>query len=64
MARGGFGGARTVCDGAFPVGTTSRLSKERRNNLLAPLLTGVVGLARAYFGYYILRAEKTSRTTP
>jgi len=40
------------------------LSRERWNNLLAPLLTGVVGLARASFGYYILRAEKTRRTTP
>ncbi len=48
----------------FLLAQRSRLSKERRNNLLAPLLTGVVGLARAYSGYYILRAEKTSRTTP
>ena len=40
------------------IGRRSRLSRERRNNLLAPLLTGVVGLARRHFGYYILRAEK------
>lgn len=36
----------------------TKLNRERWNNLLAPLLTGVVGLARTYFGYYILRAEK------
>jgi ubiquinone/menaquinone biosynthesis C-methylase UbiE len=36
----------------------SKLSRERWNNLLAPLLTAVVGLARAHFGYYIVRAEK------
>ncbi len=36
----------------------SNLSRERWNNLLAPLLTGVVGLARQHFAYYILRAEK------
>jgi ubiquinone/menaquinone biosynthesis C-methylase UbiE len=35
-----------------------RLSRERWNNLLAPLLTGIVGLARAYFGYYLIRATK------
>jgi hypothetical protein len=35
-----------------------QLSPERWNNLLAPLLTSVVGLARAHFGYYIIRAAK------
>lgn len=35
----------------------SQLSRERWNNLFAPLLTGVVGLARQHFGYYILHAE-------
>jgi SAM-dependent methyltransferase len=36
----------------------SQLSRERWNNLLAPLLTGIVGLAREHFSYYIVRAEK------
>ena len=40
------------------IGKQGTLSRERWNNLLAPLLTGIVGLARPYFGYYILRAER------
>lgn len=39
-------------------GKRRKLNRERWNNLLAPLLTGVVGLARRHFGYYILRAWK------
>ncbi|WP_051669500.1 SAM-dependent methyltransferase [Bryobacter aggregatus] len=35
-----------------------RLSRERWNNILAPVLTGIVGLARAHFGYFLIGASK------
>jgi MPBQ/MSBQ methyltransferase len=34
-----------------------RLSPERWNNILAPILTGIVGLARKHFGYYLITAQ-------
>ena len=35
-----------------------KLSRARWNNLLAPFLTGIVGLARSSFGYYFVQATK------
>ncbi len=39
-------------------GESWKLSKERRGNVLAPLFGMLLGLARPYFGYFIISAEK------
>ena len=39
-------------------GENWKLSKERRGNVIAPILGMFLGMARPYFGYYIITAEK------
>ena len=36
-----------------------RLSKERRNNVMAPILGMLMGLSRKHFGYYIISGKKS-----
>lgn len=40
------------------------LSRERWNNILAPILTGVVGLARDHFGYFFVEGRKSLKNQP
>jgi hypothetical protein len=42
------------------VGKRSRLTRQRWENALAPLLGLAVGAARAAFGYYLISARKRS----
>ncbi|MEO1261120.1 MAG: methyltransferase domain-containing protein [Bacteroidota bacterium] len=39
-------------------GESWQLSKERRGNVVAPILGMLLGIARPYFGYYIITAQK------
>jgi SAM-dependent methyltransferase len=41
-----------------------KMNKERWDNLKSPLLTMILGLARAHFGYYFISGTKAGGTAP